>query len=155
MQTRRDLCSIDAIKKMSSLPTIFPAAVGRSAAAMLSRYRPLRADDFLMMSLPPEARSTVFFCLGEAGGGEEEVEQAKKKNAAVESLPLSRRFQCFLSVSLSPNTHAWASAACAAGCVARGTGCRPRPLRRQPCFLSLEADRRVREREKKKGREKI
>jgi hypothetical protein len=40
--------------------TIFPAAVGLSAAAMFSRYLPLRAMDFLTISFPPEARSTVF-----------------------------------------------------------------------------------------------
>ena len=48
----------DAIKKL--LLTIFPAAVGLNAAAMFSRYLPLRAIDFLTMSFPPEARSTVF-----------------------------------------------------------------------------------------------
>ena len=48
----------DAIKKL--LLTIFPAAVGLNAAAMFSRYLPLRAIDFLTMYFPPEARSTVF-----------------------------------------------------------------------------------------------
>ena len=41
----------DAIKKKKKkLLTIFPAAVGLSAAAMLSRYLPFRAIDFLTMS---------------------------------------------------------------------------------------------------------
>lgn len=154
-RTNASLFPMPSKRKEKKTPlTIFPAAVGLSAAAMLRRYLPFLANDFLTMSLPPEERSTVCFwyvCKNKRG------ERKKKGDEMKKTRHQRRRRQRMFSPSFpmcSLFSHVSAPGACAAGSCAPSRGCpppQPPPLvlvrswlRKRSCILPFSLTRKER-----------